>query len=121
MLMLHNTAVISHSPEKNIQMGVHHLYWEDCNHTSRHTSQGLATGFCSLCPLLTLFHKAQVPVLLISALCSSVEIPVLTLFQICGLKVPAKYKLFYSKAQELFLKTKYSIYFCVMKTRHKAE
>lgn len=48
-LMLLNTAVISHRPEKNIQMGVCHLCWEDCSHTSR---QGLATGFCSLCPQL---------------------------------------------------------------------
>lgn len=121
-LMLLNTAVISHRPEKNIQMGVCHLCWEDCSHTSR---QGLATGFCSLCPQLTLCHKAQVQrgtlVLFISALCSSVEIPVLTLFQICRLKVPGKHKLLYSKAQKLFLCTKCSIYFCVMKTRHKAE
>lgn len=123
--MLLNTAEISHPPEKNIQIRVHHLCWEDCSHTSRHTSQGLATGFCSLCPLHTLFHKAQVhrgiSALFVSALCSSMEIPGLTLFQICGLKVPGKYKLLYSKAQELFLNTKCSIYFCVMKTRHKAE
>lgn len=88
-------------------MRVQRVCWEGCSRTGRHAGQGLATGLCSLCPQLTLCHKAQVhgstPVLFVSALCISAEIPVLTPFQIRGLKVPGKYKLLYSKAQELFL------------------
>lgn len=56
-----------------------------------------------------------------SALCSSVDIAVLALFQICGLKVPFKYKLLYSKAEEQFYSTECSICFWVMRTRHKVE
>lgn len=56
-----------------------------------------------------------------SALWSSMEIAVLNLFQICGLKVPGKYKLLYSKAEEVFHSTKCNICFWVMKTRHKIE
>lgn len=104
-------------------MGVQHLCWEGCSWTSRHTGQVLATDFCSLCPQLALYHKAQVlratPVLFISVFCSSMEIPVLTLFQTCRLEVPGKYKLLSSKSQDLFHSTKRSICFCVMKTRHQ--
>lgn len=46
----------------------------------------------------------------ILVLCSRVEIPLLTLNQICGMQIPGNYKLFYSKAQKLFCSTKYSMF-----------
>lgn len=100
-------------------MGVQHLCWEGCSRTSRHTGQWLATGFCSLCPQFSV-HRYTEAHQSISALCGRVEIPVLTVFQICELKVPGKYKLLYSKAEELFCSTKCSIYFWIRKTKHKA-
>lgn len=107
-------------PRSNIQMRVQHVCWEGCSHTSRHTGQGLATGFSSVCPQLTKHRYTEAhPVHFISAH-RRVEIPVLTLFQICGLKVPGKYKWSYSEVPELFCSTKCSISFCVTKRRHKA-
>lgn len=111
MLMLLNTIAISHNPEKHVQIGDQHLIWEGCSHTSRHTGLLQASILSVHSSLFAIEHRCTGVQQSISALCSSVGTPVLTLFQICGLKVPGKYKLLYSKAQKLFFSTKCSYLF----------
>lgn len=92
MLMLFHTAVTSHPLEKQIQRGIQHLHREGYSHILAGTQIKCLLQASILCySLLSLTklrdseaHQST------SALCSSVEIAVFTLFQICGLKLSGK-------------------------------